>query len=213
MAGVANMTNGLLHAKYDTYTAEVDLTPGERVGLSTYYTYENNLRTTRISPAASGGYAPASTPLTFDGSDKTNTFGVNANLVLVPELYASGAGKWTLALNGQRQKLDGLMGITGDPKGAFALARLAYGGIQSISDYDDTEWLTASAELDYTGAASWTVAFGYAYEKYDFADAFSDGTAMDPGDSGRVDRAVFYLKANDNPYKVNVVYVKLKYRF
>ena len=212
-AGVANMTNGLLGAKYDTYTAEIDLTPSERVDFSTYYTYENNLRTTRISPNPGAGYAPASTPLTFDGSEKTNTFGVIANLVLVPESFASGVGKWTANLNARRQKLDGLMGITGDPNGAFALARLAYGGIQSIGDYDDTELLTASAEIDYTAAESWTVAFGYAYEKYDFADAFSDGTVMNPGDSGRVDRAVFYLKANDNPYRVNVAYVKLNYRF
>lgn len=213
VSGVANTSNGLLSASYDTYTAEIDLTPSARVDLSAYYTYEKNLQSTRVGAAATGGYPAASAQVSFDGSDKTNTFGVNANLVLVPESYASGVGKWTATVDARRQKLDGLVEIASDPNGSFALARLAYGGIQNINDYDDTELMNASVELDYTAAESWDVAFGYAYEKYDLKDAYSDGTVVDPGDSGRADRAVYFLKANDNPYKVNVVYVKLKYRF
>ncbi len=46
-----------------------------------------------------------------------------------------------------------------------------------------------------------------AYEKYDFKDAYSDGTEVFPAVGG------FYLKANDGPYTAGAVYVKLNYRF
>ena len=52
------------------------------------------------------------------------------------------------------------------------------------------------------------VNFGYAYEKYKYADAYSTPTTeMMPASGG------FYLKANDNGYKVNVVYLKMNYRW
>jgi hypothetical protein len=207
VTGVANTSNGLLSASYDSYTAEVDLTPSARADFSAYYTYEKNLQSTRVGAAATGGYPAASAQVSFDGSDKTNTFGITGNFVLVPESFASGVGKWTANLNVRRQKLDGLMAIASDPKGSFALARLAYGGIQNITDYDDTELTNASVELDYTAAESWNMILGYGYEKYDFADAYSDGTDVFPASGG------FYLKANSGPYKANAVYVKLKYRF
>ncbi len=62
---------------------------------------------------------------------------------------------------------------------------------------------TISAKLDYAVTKSWGVSFGYAYEKYVFADAYSifgnqtnagqfdDGNEVFPASGG------FYLKAND----------------
>ena len=194
VAGVADTQNGLIKAKYDTFTGEIDYTPNEKAEVSFYYTYEKNLSTTRY------GSTLVTNILTFDGSDTTDTFGINANVVLVPE-------KWAFKFNARRQKLDALMGITGDPAGSFALARAAYGGIQDITDYDDTEWTTVSAQLDYTVAKSWGLAFGYAYEKYSFADAYSSGNEVFPATGG------FYLKADDGPYTANILYSKLTYRF
>ena len=150
--------------------------------------------------------------LTFDGSDKTNTYGVYANFVLVPD-------KWTFVFNAQRQKLDGLMAVTGDPAGSFALARVAYGGIQDITDYDDTDLTTIFAATRLHFAKSWDVSFGYAYEKYVFADAYSifgnktDAGQFDDGNENFPASGGFYLKANDGDYKVNVAYLKLNYRF
>jgi hypothetical protein len=196
VAGVPGTAYGLLEAKYDSFTGEVDLTPTERFELSAYYTYEKNLSTTQ---AFSGGTTLLGR-LSFAGSDETDTFGANATLHLVPE-------KWTLRMNARRQKLDGLMDVTGDPGGSFALARAAYGGIQDIGDYSDTELTTAALDLGYTMGEHLSVGFGYVYEKYAFTDAFSAGTEVFPL------AGAFYLKANDGPYKVNVVHAKLNYRF
>ena len=94
-----------------------------------------------------------------------------------------------------------------DPNGSFARARAAYGGIQDIEDYSDTELITATALLDYAVGADLSVGIGYAYEKYRFTDAFSAGTDTYPL------AGAFYLKANDGPYDVNVVYARLNYTF
>jgi hypothetical protein len=193
--GVANTANGLLKAKYDSYTAEVDLTPNTRADLSLYYTYEKNLSTTQT------GATLASNILTFGGSDKTNTFGVNGNFVIVPD-------RWTVVLNARRQKLDGLMDVTGDPNGSFAVARATLGGIKDITDYGDTEYTTASARLEYHPATALTFATGYAYEKYNYLDAFSQGLLVYP----QVNTG-FYLKADNGPYKANVVFGNMTYRF
>jgi hypothetical protein len=196
VAGVSGTAYGLLEAKYDSFTGEIDLTPSPRVALSAYYTYEKNLSVTQ---AFSGGTTLLGL-LNFAGSDKTDTFGANATVHLVPE-------KWTLWLNARRQKLDGLMDITGDPNGPFSLARAAYGGIQDIGDYSDTELTAVSLQLDYVVGEHLSLGGGYAYEKYVFVDAFSGGTDVYPL------AGAFYLKANDGPYEVNVVYAKLRYRF
>jgi hypothetical protein len=99
------------------------------------------------------------------------------------------------------------MDVTGDPNGSFAVARAAYGGIQDITDYSDTELRSVSAELEYTVTEDWGLSFGYWYEKYFFTDAFSVGTDVYPL------TGAFYLKANDGPYEVNSAFVRLNYRF
>ncbi|MEO8361779.1 MAG: MtrB/PioB family outer membrane beta-barrel protein [Vicinamibacteria bacterium] len=194
IVGVANTQNGLLNAKYDTFTAEIDLTPTERADFSVYYTHEKNLSKTRYGSGA------VINILDFVGSDRTDTFGANTTIHIVPE-------KWTFKLNAHHQKLDGLLDITGDPAGSFALARAAFGGIQDIGDYSDTELTTATVNLDYTASPALAIGVGYMYEKYKYADAYSAGTDVFPAIGG------FYLKANDGPYKANVVFAKLTYRF
>ncbi len=213
--GVDGTSNGLLHAKYDTYTLEGDWTPSAKTDLGVFYTYEKNLSTTRYGgtgSAAAAPYSPLISMLTFDGSDKTDTFGIFANFVMVPD-------KCSMVFNAQRQKLDGLMDVTGDPRGSFALARVAYGGIQDITDYNDTDLQTINLQLDYLVHRSWALGVGYTYEKYVFADAYSifgnktDAGQFDDGNENFPASGGFYLKANDGDYKVNIVYAKLTYKF
>ena len=193
--GVANTANGLLEAGYDTYTAEVDLTPTPRIDLSLYYTWEKNRSTTQT------GATIASNILTYAGSDETNTFGLNGRVVLVPD-------RWTFDLNARHQKLDSLMDITGDPNGSFAVARASLGGIADITDYGDTQLTTASARLEYHPATALTFAVGYAYEKYVYLDAFSWGLLVYPqANTG------FYLKADDRSYNASVAFTNMTYRF
>jgi hypothetical protein len=200
-AGVDGTTNGLLKANYDTYTLEADWNPVARFSLGGYYTYEKDLSTTQTGGTTTTGAGPLASVLTFDGSDRGDTYGANARFAITPD-------KWTFNFDTRRQKIDGLMAITGDPAGAFALARVAYGGIQNIADYNDTDLTTVNAGLDYAITKAVVLNFGYVYEKYKFADAYSTPTAeMMPATGG------FYLKANDNGYKVNVVYLKMNYRW
>jgi hypothetical protein len=194
IAGVPNTQNGLLSAKYDLYTAEIMATPSERADLSAYYTYEKNISSTRY------GSGNVINILDFVGSDETDTFGGSATFRLVPD-------KWKFAVDAQHQRLDGLMDITGNPLGSFALARAAFGGIQDITEYSDTKLTTVRASLDFTPRESLVIGAGYRYEKYDYADAYSEGTEVFPAIGG------FYLKANDGAYKAHVVFARLTYHF
>jgi hypothetical protein len=197
--GNADTTVGLLGAKYDTYTIEFDVTPSERAELNAYYTYEKNTATNRWVTLTSGAI---NNQLRYDGTDKGNTFGANAVIHVVPE-------KWTFWVNAQHQKLNGLMDVTSNTTGSFYTGRatLAPPGPQDFTDYDDTRLTTFVAQIDRTIARTWTLSLGYTYEKYAFADAFSDGTSIFP------QSVLFFLKANDGSYKANVAYTRLAYRF
>ena len=113
----------------------------------------------------------------------------------------------------QHQKVDGLLDITAREAGAFytpgrtTLIPPGQGGAADITDYDDTKQTTIVADLAYTLAKAWTFTVGYAYEKYTFADAFSDGTTIFP------QSVLFFMKVNDGAYKANILYSKLSYRF
>jgi hypothetical protein len=195
--------SGLLAAKYDSYTGELELTPNERVEFGAYYTYEKDVTTNQWSTTT--GVA-LNNLLNYAGSDKTNTFGVNASFQVVPE-------KWTFQFNAMRQKVDGLMDITAREAGSFytpgrtTLIPTGAGGAADINDWDDTELTTASAQIDYTVAKAWTMSAGYMYEKYDFRDAYTSGNGLMPF------TVLIFTKANNGAYDANTVYAKLSYRF
>jgi hypothetical protein len=199
IASNAETTSGLLWTKYDTLTGEVDFTPNPRVELNAYYTYEKNLATNRWSTLLSGAL---NNLLNYEGSDKGNTFGVNGVFHVVPE-------QWTLTVLATSQKIDGLMGITANAAGAFYTARASLNppGPQNIGDWDDTTLTTVGVQIDRQVGKAWKLGVGYAYEKYDFSDAYTSGTTMMP-------TAVYiFMKPDYGPYKVNVAYAKLTYRF
>ena len=195
--------SGLLEAKYDTYTAEIDFTPNERVELGAYYTYEQDKSLVKWHTTT--GVA-LNNSLAYAGSDKTDTFGANAVFQLVPE-------KWTFSVNAMRQKVDGLMDITAAESGAFynpgrtTLIPAGKGGAADIDDYDDTELTTLNARLSYDVDKAWQVSAGYMYEKYDFKDAFTASDSLMPFS------ILFFTKADNGAYTANVVYAKLSYRW
>jgi hypothetical protein len=137
VAGNPDTTIGLLNAKYDTYTAEVEFRPSERAEINAYYTYEKTASLNRTVTLTSGA---VNNNIRFDVSDKGNTFGADAVIHLVPE-------KWTFTLNAMHQKVDGLFDVTANPTGAFYLARVTLNppGPQPIVDYDDTTLTTVVA--------------------------------------------------------------------
>ncbi len=48
---------------------------------------------------------------------------------------------------------------------------------------------------------------GYMYEKYDFKNAYTSGTLLMP------QSPLIFMKADNGPYDVNMVFAKLNYRF
>ena len=214
----ATTTSGLLSASYDTFTAEIDFNPSPRVELSGYYTYEKNLATDRNITLTASNPPTAAPPavnnsLRYDVTDKTNTFGASAVFQLVPE-------KWTFSLMARSQKVDGLMGtFAANQAGSFYTGRVNNGfpGTVPITDYDDTLLTTVSFRIDYAVAKAWKIGAGYAYEKYNFADAFTGATTSlnaDAADAANFPVSPFFMmKPNDGPYKANVFYTTLTYRF
>ena len=207
VAGDLNTTSGLLEAKYDTFTGEFEYAPSERAEFSVYYTYEKDAQTNRWSTLTSGAI---NNLLNYAGTDKTNTFGVNAMFQLVPD-------KWTFSLMARQQKVDGLMDITARETGSFytpgrtTLVAAGTGGAQDINDWDDTTLTTAGLQLDRMVGKAWKLSLGYAYEKYDFADAYS---VPYTGPASLMPQSVLiFMKTDSGPYKASVGYAKLSYRF
>ena len=195
--------SGLLEAKYDSFTTELAYSPNERVELDAYYTYEKDATTNQWSTTTG---VVLNNKLNYAGSDKTDTFGLNASFQLKPEV-------WKLSLNAMRQKVDGLMDITAVESGSFytpgrtGLVPAGAGGAQDIADWDDTKLTTVSAQLDYVVAKAWTLSAGYVYEKYDFKDAYTAGDLLMP------QSVLIFLKSNRGGYDANVVYGRVGYRF
>ena len=198
-----NTPSGLLGAKYDSYTAEIAYAPSEKVELGAYYTYEKD-RTENQWSTTTG--LNLNNLLNYAGTDKTDTFGLNADFQLKPDV-------WKLSINAMRQKVDGLMDITAREAGSFytpgrtTLIAAGQGGAADITDWDDTLLTTVTAQLDYNITSAWTASAGYWYEKYEFKDAYQAGNLLMP------QSIIIVLKSNDGNYNANVVYGKLSYRF
>ncbi len=203
VAGNDETKSGLLEADYDTFSVDLDFRPSERVELAAFYTYEKANEVNQWVTLTSGNL---NNLLRYAPEERGDTYGLNAVFHLVPE-------KWKASLLLQHQKVDGLLDITAREAGTFytpgrtTLIPPGQGGAADITDYDDTKQTSVIADLAYSIAQAWTLSVGYAYEKYSFADAFSDGTTIFP------QSVLFYLKADDGAYKASVVYSKLSYRF
>ena len=185
---------------YDTYTLDFEFTPNERTELGGFYTYEKNASTNQwVTPGQRDAHV--NNLLNYAGSDRGDTFGVNADVRHRP-------GEVDAFVHAPSQKIDGLMDITANEPGPFytpgrttpdsrrAGRRRGHHRLRR-HQVDDGE---PEPRLRLAKA---TLSFGYAYEKYTYADAFSDGTSIFP------QSVLFFMKGNDGGYKVNVAYAKL----
>jgi hypothetical protein len=202
--------SGLLSAKYDSFTGEVGFHPNAKVELDAYYTYEKNDQTNQWIGLTNSTYV--NNKLNYAGSDKTNTFGLNF-------VYNIIADKCSFRVLARQQKVDGLMDVTAKESlapgatsnfyypGRTTLIPTGQGGAADIPAWDDTTITTFGMQIDYAIAKSWKLAGGYAYEKYDYVDPYTSGTTQFP-------ISVFFAgKADSGPYKANVAYTTLTYRF
>jgi hypothetical protein len=206
----ADTPSGLIEANYDTYTVDLTYVPSDRSELGFWYTYEKNTATNRWHTTTTvAGTPPAYTlnnSLTYAGTDRGDSFGVNAMFALVPD-------KWKVLFLFTHQAIDGLMDITAREAGSFytpgrtTLIPPGQGGAADITDYDDTEWTTANVSLAYTYNARLTFSAGYAYDKYTYTDAFNANNSI------FVQSPLFFMQENNGNYSANIVYTKLTVRF
>lgn len=195
--------SGLLAAKYDSYTGEINYAPTARASIGAYYTYEKDVTTNQFSTTTG---VNLNNLLRYVGNDKTGTFGANALFQVVPD-------KGTFMLNASRQKVDGLWDITAREAGSFytpgrtTLIPAGQGGAADVTDWDDTELTTVSAQFDYVLTRGWTLSTGYTYEDYDFKDAFNSNKSLMPTS------LIFITVPNVGAYTAGIVFAQLSYRF
>ncbi len=197
---IAGTPSGLLSAKYDSYTAEIGFHPSSRAEFTAFYTYEKD-RTANQWSTTTG--ANLNNLLRYEGSDKSDSFGANAMIQLVPE-------KWTFDLNAIHQKVDGLMDITANPTGAFYTGRVTAGVpgvVRDMTDLDDTKITTFNAQLNYAMSKNWELGVGGFYEKFEYADEYTDGDLLMP------QAILIFMKPNFGNYDAKGVYAKLNIRF
>jgi hypothetical protein len=195
--------SGLLWAKYDTFTLEADYAPNTRIEFNAFYTYEKNGQNNRWQTLTG---TALNNQLNYESTDKGNTYGVNGVFQLVPD-------QWTLNVFVQSQKIDGLNDITAREAGSFytpgrtGLIPAGQGGAADMADWDDTTLTTFVLGIDRHVKKSWTLGVGYAYEKYDFTDAYTSGLTQHPTTN------YIMMKPDNGSYKANVGYAYLRYKF
>ncbi len=190
---------GLIKAKFDNVSLDVNVAASENANLYAFYTYE---KLADFQVGRQSGATPSANPIddwTSTVKDKTNSLGGGADFILVPD-------KWFLNLYGQYQKVDGNNSLFSAPGSAASLARAGIGGVQSIPLYDDMKIATLSAEIKHQFSTDWSASLGGWYEDYKFKDVATNGlTNYLP--------ASFFLAANDGDYTAKVGYVRFTYRF
>jgi MtrB/PioB family decaheme-associated outer membrane protein len=181
---------GLLSAKNESFTAEADYTPIERVNVYGFYTHEN---LTNFQRGRQSGSTVSTNPAdnwTSNVDDKGDSFGIGATIRFKGD-------KVKLGLLGNYQKVNGNNDLASDPNGAAK-------GATPIPLYDDTEMYTISANLSYAATAHWNVGVGGFFQKYTLQDANTSGLVNYVPSS-------FFLAADDSNYKAHVVYAHATY--
>jgi MtrB/PioB family decaheme-associated outer membrane protein len=190
---------GLITAKLDSFSVDLDVTPGERATLYAFFSHE---KIADFQVGRQSGATPSNNPLdnwTSDVDDKVASAGIGGDFTLVPD-------KWFLNVTGRYQKANGNNTLFAPAGGAVTTARAGIGGVQSLPAYDDSRIASFGAEARRQFAAEWSVSLGAWYEDYRFSDLASNGlTNYVP--------ASFFLAANDGSYKAKVAYVRFSRRW
>ncbi|MEO5761214.1 MAG: MtrB/PioB family outer membrane beta-barrel protein [Vicinamibacteria bacterium] len=190
---------GLISAQFDNISFDVDLAASEKVNAYAFYSRE---KVADFQVGRQSGATPSNNPIddwTSTVGDKTDSLGLGADLILVPD-------KWFVTLAGQYQKVDGNNTLFSAAGSAASLARSGIGGVQSLPLYDDTRIASLSAEARYQFTPEWTFSFGAILEDYSIKDLASTGlTNYVP--------ASFFLAANDGDYTAKTAYVRFTYHF
>jgi MtrB/PioB family decaheme-associated outer membrane protein len=188
---------GLTRAKNESFGAEVDYTPVERLNLFAYYSRENISSFLRGRQSGSTVSVNPLDDWTSDLTDKVDSIGGGLTVAVVKD-------KADLKVVGNYQKANGNADIAAPVGGAPEVAKRALGGVLGIPNLDDTKLLSLSSELAYKLNKAWTVTVGGLFEDYVADDAFSTGL-------GNYVPAAFFLAGSDGNYRAGWFYARLAY--
>jgi MtrB/PioB family decaheme-associated outer membrane protein len=188
---------GLVNSKSWALTAEADYTPSERFNIFAFYGREDIRNFQRGRQSGATVSADARDDWTSDSKDLVDTFGGGLTLGVIKD-------KADLSLSGTYQDVDGNNDLAATQGGLAWVAKQPLGGVLGIENYDDTKYLTLSAEVAYKLDKAWTLSLRGLYEDYTLDDAFSTGLSY-------YMPASFFLNGNDGTYRAGSLYLRVSY--
>jgi len=185
---------GLLEDKHYIFTLETDYTVSDRLNLHAFYSYEYYKNRQKDF-----GEVPSSPVVDADwfsrSEDIVNTVGAGVQAVLIPE-------KLDLDISYSFSDVDG--------KIDFHTPAVDTDDFNTV---DETTIHILETKLHYTAWKPLVFTLGHMYEKFDYDDYNKDGFTNVPTDSGGNSNGAYLMGTLPEDYEVNVVYLRVTYRF
>jgi MtrB/PioB family decaheme-associated outer membrane protein len=185
---------GLLEDKHYIFTFEADYHVSDRLNLHGFYSYEyykNRQKDFGEVPSA-----PVVDADWFSRSrDIVNTVGARVQAGLIPD-------KLDLDISYSFSDVDGRIDF--------------YTPAANTDDFntvDETTIHILETKLNYTAWKPLVFTLGYMYENFDYEDYNKDGFTNVPTDSGGASNGAYLMGTLPEDYEVNVVYLRVSYRF
>lgn len=195
-------TYGLTGEKRDEFTIDADYLIRKRVKIFGSFDYERiridqDQLQTNTFPTTSPSY-------NWSASQKDDSYGftIGSEVFIIPE-------KLTLLLQYSYLKSDGSVDYTYEDS-------LPAGRTQDnidLADWDSYRLKYYLVKLTYNATKAWSVAVGYAYEKYTYSDVQYSGYTYVPGGGNDTNSAYLTGAYKDPSYKYHTGFVTLSYRF
>jgi hypothetical protein len=183
---------GLATWRNQSFTIEGDWTPLDRFNVFAFYSRDDWSGFQRGRQSGATFSTNPADNWSARLSDKANTFGAGANLVVIPD-------RANLNFTGRLQTVNGYGDFDSPPGGTPDV------GID-IAAIDDTRIVTLTSELTYQLRTAWELAVGAWIERYKISDALNAGTQQ-------YLPASLFLAPNDLGYRGGAAYVRTTYRW
>ncbi|MDH3573964.1 MAG: MtrB/PioB family decaheme-associated outer membrane protein [Desulfobacteraceae bacterium] len=185
---------GLLDDKHHIFSLDIDYSPIDRLNLHTFYNYEYY-----VARQKDRGEVPSLPVVDADWFARTkdivNTLGAGIKLSLIPDRLA-------FDVSYSFSKVDGTIDF-------FTPAVET----SNFDTADDTTLHILQTTFEYRAWKHWLFTLGYCYEKFDYDDFNTQGFTNVPTDSSNNYNGAYLMGTLPGDYTVNVVYLKISYKF
>lgn len=185
---------GLLDDKHHIFSLDIDYSPIDRLNLHTFYNYEYY-----VARQKDRGEVPSLPVVDADwfarAKDIVNTLGAGIKLSLIPDRLA-------FDVSYSFSKVDGTIDF-------FTPAVET----SNFDTADDTTLHILQTKFEYRAWKHWLFTLGYCYEKFGYDDVNTQGFTNVPTDSSNNYNGAYLMGTLPGDYTVNVVYLKISYKF